>query len=140
VLTAVRDALTGTFVDFRITPKASVERPPLPWRVILPYALLATIPIVAVIHFDGVRNAAGFYLLALMNSLVYTIILGLIVIMHARENRYRWPEFATHLSGKAIVAVAIAAFLVFGGKQSALYGLHGITSGASARQMSIMRR
>lgn len=139
VLTAVRDALTGTFVDFRITPKAAIERSPLPWRVIVPYALLATIPLMAVVHFDGVRNAAGFYLLALMNSLVYTIILGLIVIMHARENRYHWHEFVTHLSGKAVVAVAVAGFLVFGGKETALHGLHGITSGATVLRVTDVR-
>ena len=38
---AVRDWLTGSFVDFRVTPKGASEVDPLPLRVLAPYGFLS---------------------------------------------------------------------------------------------------
>jgi len=66
---AIRDRLTGNFVDFRITPKGDAASTDLPNRVVLLYAFLALGAIVPVIPQDHLTEASGFYFLALMNAI-----------------------------------------------------------------------
>lgn len=83
-LMAVRDRLTGGFVDFRITPKGEAARTVLPLRIILVYAGLALGCILPAFLVDNVRQAHGFYLLALINGIYYTVITAVIVWQHYR--------------------------------------------------------
>lgn len=73
---AVRDRVTGKFVDFRITPKGETEGAPLPSRVIAVYAILAMGAAIPVITVSDVHAARGFYLLSLVNTAVYLILLA----------------------------------------------------------------
>ena len=48
-LAALRDWMTGSFVDFRVTPKGTSEVDPLPFRVLVPYAIIALGSVFAVL-------------------------------------------------------------------------------------------
>jgi len=126
----VRDAVTGTFVDFRITPKGQRERAPLPGRILAPYVVLGGSTLATVILVDDPGDASGFYLLALLNALMYTIAIWVIVVMHARENAYGWSGAAFGLVGQTAAALVITALFFGASQQAVLPGLHGITAGA----------
>jgi cellulose synthase (UDP-forming) len=83
---ALRDRITGRFVDFRITPKGDAATADLPLKVLLPYVVLALGCILPVLLVDDLRVAMGFYFLTLLNGTVYTIIAFVIVIRHMRDN------------------------------------------------------
>ncbi len=86
-LAAVRDWLSGSFVDFRVTPKGTSEVDPLPLRVLVPYAGLALAAVLPVLFIDDVGGAKGLYLFAIMNAAIYCLLLIVIVLRHGRENR-----------------------------------------------------
>jgi cellulose synthase (UDP-forming) len=86
---AIRDWLTGSVVDFRITPKGSSEVDPLPVRVLAPYAILSVVSALPVLLIDNPGDARGFYVFALINAVLYAALLLIIVVQHARENVVR---------------------------------------------------
>lgn len=85
-LAALRDWLTGSFVDFRVTPKGSSEVDPLPLRVLAPYFALAIAAVLPVLLVEDAAKARGFYLFAILNAAIYCLLLLVIVIRHSREN------------------------------------------------------
>lgn len=85
-LAALRDWLTGSFVDFRVTPKGGDAAAQLPVRVLAPYVVLALVSVVPVLAFSEVGEARGFYLFAILNAVIYVSLLAVIVFRHAREN------------------------------------------------------
>ena len=58
-IAAVRDWMTGSFVDFRITPKGASEVDPLPARVLMPYAFLSVVSVLPVLSCRGRRRNTG---------------------------------------------------------------------------------
>lgn len=91
---AVRDWLTGSFVDFRVTPKGTSAVDPLPLRVLAPYVVLAIAAVLPVLLVDEAATARGFYLFAALNAANYSLLLVVIVLRHARENAIaRAPRF-----------------------------------------------
>ncbi|NDR58711.1 glycosyltransferase family 2 protein [Aliiruegeria sabulilitoris] len=121
---AVRDRLTGDFVDFRITPKGGAVEARLPLRVVMPYVVLALGCILPVLLVDDLQTAMGFYFLTLLNGTIYTIIVIFIVFYHLRENRIPlWQglraEPVQMLSAPLLACLAIVA-LVYRGPQSVL--------------------
>lgn len=88
-ISAVRDSITGRFVDFRITPKGETGPTRLPVKVWGGYAILALGCILPVIWSDNLENAQGFYLLTLFAGLLYTATLTASVLLHFSENG--WP-------------------------------------------------
>ncbi|ODT17786.1 MAG: N-acetylglucosaminyltransferase, partial [Kaistia sp. SCN 65-12] len=88
-LAAVRDWLTGSFVDFRVTPKGTSEVDPLPFRVLAPYAFIALLSILPVLLVDEAYDTRGFYLFAIINAGFYLLLILVIVLQHARENAVR---------------------------------------------------
>jgi cellulose synthase/poly-beta-1,6-N-acetylglucosamine synthase-like glycosyltransferase len=113
-LAALRDWSTGSFVDFRVTPKGTSDVDPLPVRVLAPYGFLAIFSVLPVLLIpDASDNSRGFYVFAIINALIYAVLLFVIVFQHARENtvRYRsWvyrPALATSLL--ALVALPSVA-------------------------------
>ncbi|WP_434051165.1 MAG: glycosyltransferase [Roseibium sp.] len=108
-LAAFRDWLTGSFVDFRVTPKGTDAAEQLPVRVLLPYAVLALVSVVPVLAFADVGEARGFYLFATLNAVIYVSLLAVIVFQHARENRspaaaFNWRPYA---QGACVAVLAI---------------------------------
>ncbi len=85
-LAALRDWLTGTVVEFRVTPKGSDSAGPLPFRVLAPYVALALGSALPVLLIGGVETARGFYIFATANAVIYGLLLAVILIRHAREN------------------------------------------------------
>ncbi len=85
-LAAVRDHLSGSFVDFRITPKGGGAAGPLPLRVLMPYLLLSLMSALAVWLIADAGTARGFYVFAGINALLYAGLVVVIHVRHAREN------------------------------------------------------
>jgi cellulose synthase/poly-beta-1,6-N-acetylglucosamine synthase-like glycosyltransferase len=106
---AVRDWATGSFVDFRITPKGTQSADVLPLRVLLPYALLSLASAAPVLAFPNIQDAKGFFILAAVNALFYAILLALILVRHCRENGISWKLRPYQISVQgALVAVTIS--------------------------------
>jgi cellulose synthase/poly-beta-1,6-N-acetylglucosamine synthase-like glycosyltransferase len=85
-LAAIRDWTTGTFVDFRVTPKGTSDVDPLPFRVLAVYALLSLVSVLPVLSITNAGESSGFYIFATMNAAIYTLLLLVIICQHAREN------------------------------------------------------
>lgn len=90
---AIRDHLRRDFVDFRITPKGQAGQHVLPFRVVLPYLLLAAVgtSVMALSqthHLGNAGTAQGFYLFALADIAIYLGGCLLIIGRHVRENGY----------------------------------------------------
>ncbi|WP_246806518.1 glycosyltransferase family 2 protein [Rhizobium lusitanum] len=85
-LAAIRDRATGSFVDFRVTPKGTSEVDPIPFRILAPYCILALVSVLPVLLVGTAGEAGGFYIFASMNAAIYTLLLVVIVRQHAREN------------------------------------------------------
>jgi cellulose synthase (UDP-forming) len=83
---AVRDRLTGRFVDFRITPKGEAAQSRLPFKVLAVYAALALGCLIPVILVDEAQRSSGFYLLALFSGVLYGVIVAVTVVQHYRSS------------------------------------------------------
>ena len=120
-LAAVREWLTNRYVEFRITPKGTIEADPVPVRVLLPYALLATVPAIACLVLDQVGEASGYYLFAVFSGLVYGSIFILILWRHTAENVVR----KSSASRKVAIAAAVIAIFALPATSIASRGLEG---------------
>lgn len=114
-IAAVRDWLTGSFVDFRVTPKGTSEVDPLPFRVLAPYAIIALISVLPVLLVPDADETRGFYVFAIVNASLYLLLMTVIVLRHGRENavrvrnRFYRPALASSLVTLcAVVSVATA--------------------------------
>lgn len=112
-IAAFRDWLTGSFVDFRVTPKGSSEVDPLPFRVLAPYAIIVLLSILPVLLVPEADETRGFYVFAIVNTCFYLVLMTVIVRRHASENdvrmrsRFYRPALASSLVTLcAIVSIA----------------------------------
>ena len=129
-LAAIRDWATGSFVDFRVTPKGTSEVDPLPFRVLAPYALLSLASILPVLAVSA-EESSGFYIFATMNAAIYTLLLLVIIVQHARENtlgankRFYRPALASALL--ALTALPFVGIMEHGraGVQSLIWDTDG---------------
>ncbi|MCO5072334.1 MAG: cellulose synthase catalytic subunit [Rhizobiaceae bacterium] len=115
IFAALRDWVAGSFVDFRVTPKGSRPSEAIPFRVVLPYFVLSMASLLPVIFLDDVGDARGFYFFAMLNAIIYLIILVIILRNHAVENRLslsrdtlrQCVQFSLALSVCAVAFVSI---------------------------------
>ncbi len=113
-LMALRDALTGSFVDFRITPKGEAAKARLPVKVLSIYGALALGCILPVLLNLQLEQAKGFFLLTLLSGLLYVAVLLVTVWHHLSENGWRfagtWRDgiFQAGLVGSVLVALSFA--------------------------------
>lgn len=129
-ISAIRDFVTKSFVDFRVTPKGNGPKHLLPMRAFAPYVVLAAgaaLPVLVVKHpFD----ATGFYWFAAFNAFLYGLLVLVVIGKHVSENRISLranaASFALHAS-LAVVAlgIPIASFYDRG-----LEGIYGLQQGA----------
>ncbi len=123
---ALRDRLTGRFVDFRVTPKGEAATRRLPSRVVAVYAGLALGAILPVILVSDVGEARGFHILSGINALIYAGITLAIVARHLQDNaadlKRRWHSAAFQLGSAASLCVLIAVAVMARGTES-LYAL-----------------
>ena len=111
-LMAVRDRLTGRFVDFRITPKGAQKGEPLPAKIIAVYALLAIGAALPVLTVSDVSDARGFYLLSLLNAALYTILLAVALGSQIRRARGR-PDVIKWLMARDLTTLSLIMALFF---------------------------
>lgn len=132
-LAAIRDRATGSFVDFRVTPKGTSDVDPIPFRVLAPYCMLSLVSVLPVLLVRIAGEAGGFYIFATLNAAIYTLLLVVIVRQHARENsvktdrRLYRPALASGLL--ALTALPVAGLIERGhdGVQSLAWNADGYT-------------
>jgi cellulose synthase (UDP-forming) len=133
---AVRDSLTGRFVDFRITPKGDAAEARLPVRVLVPYLAAAGIALGPVLLAGEAENAAGFYLLSVLNGALYVALVGVVLVHHLTETGIDWRRQRVALGLRfGMVAVLVAAALSatwLRGMQS----LHYLSTGLGRYQLT----
>ncbi|MES0207098.1 glycosyltransferase family 2 protein [Mesorhizobium sp. LNHC209A00] len=106
---ASRDWLTGTFVDFRVTPKGAADVDALPLRILAPYLFVVLISILPVLLVRDDAETRGFYVFAIINACFYILLLVMIVVQHARENtvRYRTRFYQPALAASLLALVTL---------------------------------
>jgi multisubunit Na+/H+ antiporter MnhB subunit len=114
--------MTGSFVDFRITPKGDQVQRKLPVRVIAPYIVLAGICAAAMALAADGGGARGFQIFAAINLVIYVSLAILVVVRHASENDQ--PLLPQSQGLRLAVASGLVACLI-GGAQ---LGNHGLTA------------
>ncbi|MDE2465309.1 MAG: hypothetical protein KGO02_16595 [Alphaproteobacteria bacterium] len=131
-LTAVWDRLAGTHVDFRITPKGVPHTDPIPFRVIAPYAALATASAGSAWLVRTPGTAAGFYIFNLVTAGGYCTLILLILTLHAWENRR--PVFAPNATGMAcaLSVLAIVTLTMLAAQANGARGLAAMNVGIRA--------
>lgn len=87
---AVRDRVTGKFVDFRVTPKGEAASQRLPSKVVAVYTALALGALAPVLLMTNVGEARGFHILSGLNALIYAGIVVSVVVRHLRDNASEW--------------------------------------------------
>ncbi len=125
---AVRDRLTGGFVDFRITPKGTAAAAPLPDKVIFLYAVLmagCTLPVLMA----QASHAAGFYLLSAFNGLLYAAIVVIAVFWQLRENANA-AQIKRAMRVQFGAAGIVCSFLALALFMRSSDGVHALTYGA----------
>jgi cellulose synthase/poly-beta-1,6-N-acetylglucosamine synthase-like glycosyltransferase len=128
-IAALRDWLTGSKVDFRITPKGHSSVEPLPARILAPYAGLSMISALPVVLIDNPGEASGFYIFALFNTAIYAILLTVIVIQHARENSLKVRSLS-YRAALSLSFVAMFTLLGVGGVRNGVTGVESLAWGA----------
>ncbi len=109
---AVYDSLRGSTAEFRVTPKGTSAAGPLPIRVVAPYAVLATASGLAVLLFGNVQDAVGFYILALLNCILYTALVVVIIAMHAVENAAQARPDRQGWAWRSLLQAGLLAFVI----------------------------
>ena len=114
-LMAIRDRLSGRFVDFRITPKGEAASARLPGKIMAVYVALALGALAPVVLVGNVTQARGFYLLSLLNAVLYGALLVVILTRHLVENRQRgaFAQMRRVLPGYATLTAALVALGVW---------------------------
>ncbi|MCX8509311.1 MAG: N-acetylglucosaminyltransferase, partial [Rhodobacteraceae bacterium] len=125
-LMAVRDRLTGRFVDFRVTPKGAAAEQKLPVKLVLVYAMLSAGAILPVLLVRDVEVARGFHLLSGLNALIYAAIVTFIVLGHLTKTaallKHRWQAALTQVASVTALIALVGTALVQQGAES-LYAL-----------------
>jgi hypothetical protein len=113
---AVRDRISGTVAEFRITPKGASATATVPFRVIAPYLALSFASGLPVLFISGVRMAPGFYFFALLNAVIYAALSIVILVRHNIENRSAARSFTPvrHRVLRAAVMASLVAVPIAG--------------------------
>ena len=138
-ISAVRDSVTGRFVDFRITPKGETGPTRLPVKVWIVYTILALGCIIPVLLCDNLERAQGFYLLTLFSGLLYTATLTVTVLRHLYENGWpvalQWRDAVV----QAGVVVATVALLIVAFTMRAAESTYALAIGLDPIEIVKMR-
>lgn len=132
---AVKDHITGKFVDFRVTPKGAAAVPQLPMTVYTTYLLLGLGAIAPVILIDHLEQANGFYILSLLNASGYVIIAAVVVTRHIRDNGIPLWGRPQLLHVQAFAAVGLIALFATAINERATAGLYSLSLGLEPLQV-----
>jgi cellulose synthase/poly-beta-1,6-N-acetylglucosamine synthase-like glycosyltransferase len=133
---AVRDWTTGSFVDFRVTPKGNGKVGPLPLRVIAPYAILALISALPPLLVADAGAARGFYAFAILNAFVYAGLFCAIVLLHALENALPLLEAPRPILAQAAMAAILLLLPAVATTTRGPSGVEALTWGAPGLQLT----
>lgn len=122
-LAALRDHLSGSFVDFRITPKGDKGKQRMPVRILVPYALLGGVSAAAMVLAPDSGQAPGFFIFAGMNAAIYAGVMLLIIARHAYENGL--PAMP-RMRMAALSSATAVAILGFSGLELRHHGTAGV--------------
>ncbi len=113
---AVIGRVTGRQFSFKVTPKGPADHRPLPLRVILPYLGISLISGLCVILVNNPGGAAGYYFLALINTLLYLVVAASVLVLHLREQHRSLPDLKALLTSAAprAAAVSLVGLVSFG--------------------------
>ncbi|MDH6231598.1 cellulose synthase (UDP-forming) [Mesorhizobium soli] len=128
---ATRDWITGSFVDFRVTPKGSSEVDPIPFRVLLPYCVVALASILPVLFIEDAHQNRGFYVFAIINAVFYLVLLLTIVIQHARENTVR-VQARSYRPALAACVAGLVSLTSLATVERGLAGVEALTWGTTS--------
>ncbi len=133
-IAGIRDWLSGTVVDFRVTPKGTDSAGPLPIRVLAPYAFLSLASALPALLLTNIDIARGFYIFAFVNAAIYALLLIVILARHIKENgiELNWKPMrlmtAQATLALSVSTVSVAAVAVNGdtGLQALAWGTQSI--------------
>jgi cellulose synthase (UDP-forming) len=128
-ITAVRDWIVGSAVEFRVTPKGTESAGPLPARILMPYAFLSVLSALPVLLLGHVGAANGFYIFAIINSSLYAILLLVIVVKHILENRISMRRRSRLSFAHALLALSLLIPASAGAAIRGPYGLEAMAWG-----------
>lgn len=128
-LMAIKDRVTGKFVDFRITPKGKDAQVHLPIRVLGVYCVLALGAILPVLFAENLRNAQGFLLLSLLNATLYTVIVVVIVAHHFRQNKHGFKWMPVPALLQFMLTLVVVGSLATGFVTRGAEGLYALAFG-----------
>jgi cellulose synthase (UDP-forming) len=132
---AIRDKLTGTFVDFRITPKGAAAARPLPLRVLGVYTILALGATLPVLFSAELANAKGFLLLALINAVLYAAVVVVIVVRHFIDTTALRSQPLSQSLTQAVAAFAVVILVGLGFSWRGVESLHALAFGLEPLQL-----
>lgn len=132
---AVRDSLTGTFVDFRITPKGSAAAKALPFKVLAVYTLLALGATLPVLFSEDLANARGFLLLALLNAVLYAAVVIVIVLRHLLDTGALRAQSLGNSLWQIVAATSVAVTVVAGFSWRGVESLQALAFGLEPLQL-----
>ncbi len=129
---AVWDTMRGKAADFRVTPKGGNHKGPLPFRIFVPYLVLALTSAAAGWLIKDPGTAAGFYLFNFFHALVYSALTLVVLYWHARENGVQIFPFSTASLAHGVALVLVLGMVTVGARENAVKGIaawnQGITS------------
>ena len=128
-LMALCDALTGKFVDFRITPKGEGARARLPVKILVVYATLALGCILPVLLKSRVEEAKGFFLLTILTGLIYVAVLIVTVWRHMSENAWHFAGTWGDGMVQAGLVSAVVIMLTYALVQKSAESLYALSLG-----------
>jgi cellulose synthase (UDP-forming) len=126
---AIRDSISGSYVDFRITPKSSKIDTFPAFRVVAPYFILSLASAAAALVVEDAGSARGYYLFAILNSILYLVVLGVIVVNHVRENALWRLSLGSVGARAAAILMVCAAGSVVAAYERGLQGLEATAYG-----------
>lgn len=140
-LASVRDHVTGVFVDFKITPKGTTYVDYPPSRVLLPYVFLSLLSAVVAAFVPAGGAAAGFYIFAIFNAVIYALLVAVIVGGHVRENGISpipRSRGAIAIVALVVVSLAVSAYAI---ERRGAAGMRALMAGmdGSAFTMNVLR-
>lgn len=135
VTAAVVDWARGRTSSFRVTPKRADLSGTIPFTVLLPTLVISAASGLAVLLCHDVGSAAGFYVFAAINSLLYLGITVAIAILHSRENGDKmlslgrplgdgWPLKAAGIAALLTLSVTGVSLRAAAGFEALVWGLH----------------
>jgi cellulose synthase (UDP-forming) len=138
-LLAIRDKITGRFVDFRITPKKQVRSEALPFRVLAPYIGLSLASALVSLLVKDPGTAAGFHIYNIINAIIFASGVVLILVRHAVENRLtpRTWNWESLMHAMAVIAMGTAIYAAI--NENGSRGLAAMTAGITAFSLTESR-